>query len=466
MEEQAYSFLRDGYVVYDVLSGQEAATLASSATDRFYGMCNRGVVDPKAVLDMFRAGKGASGAQRSAWEARFGIGRTYDRDTGLVNSFVAPWSVRLHADRRVVDVVSRLYDTRGREHELEGAPSGTSRRGVAAGRKGKGGGSLHVEAHPVGYTYGLGGYQMRLSGLGESSARVGRLPYGTTITEPADAWREEALLSSYAQSVANYPLLDGISTYVVSSVDAKVKENGQMEVLSGFHLYWEVMSSLVADQRMWESPTTSRFEHVVGVSERRFDSALEWFNEQLETYTRVYNAVERDEGTGDEEEIRDELVHVIEALAGEAEPTNRKRGHLPWCPREFAPLRWTSVGARAGQAVSVDTRTPSRYRPNRSAVTYTAHHLPLNEVRDGYYLSAQHGTIRAELTGNPFRGYRPRTNNDVECGWARSSLVPGQTFREYAEMMGELDDRQKQLLCIRPYPGLANAVPDCVRTGV
>jgi hypothetical protein len=88
MEEQAYSFLRDGYVVYDVLSGQEAATLASSATDRFYGMCNRGVVDPKAVLDMFRAGKGASGAQRSAGRPGSASG---GRTTGIRASSTASW---------------------------------------------------------------------------------------------------------------------------------------------------------------------------------------------------------------------------------------------------------------------------------------------------------------------------------------------------------------------------------------
>lgn len=444
--EEANSLVQRGYVIYDVLSSQEASVLSEAAINHVYNRFLRGKCDPLLLVDPKHRtrvfGTGLRDDVLHRW--RSCTQYVYDKSSGLVDSFLMPWSIKLHLDGRVTDKVSHLYSALP-HHYLVDEP-GTVLDDQLRG----------LEPQPVAYTYGLERYGVKVQGCPEDTIHLDTAVYRGDARSSTDA--------------ANHTL----STVLCSAVDLQcpIRASGCMEVLANAHHYHEVLSLLMRGQRLvtsteswriYQSLLDSRLEPYAEVDER-FDSILEWFNEQLATYTTIYNAAMRDEGTPNDDELRDELLDVIGILTNEKDPCGRRKGELPWCPRVFRPLVWTPLRVQPGQAITYDTRLPYRTTAVGSSIAakkttkvvspYVYHQLRLRQMQDDYYLSPLHGNVRAEMASGSMtiqgKSY-PATDN--ERGWMMGSLVPDETFRHYADTISSLSERDRRLLCIQPYPG-------------
>jgi len=449
--KQGEELLTRGYTVIDVLSTEEASKMADMAFKRVFNVCfgGRSMGNTQMLTESKQRGIVFNNKNHSRMDIfMYGFHNkhlVYDKNTGLVDSFLSPFGVSLHLNENATTQVAGLY-AYSNTHKLtaDGLPAPTSveQDGVP----------------PVAYLYGPECFGMKVVDCPESAITL-----DCTTNYPDDAGKVQGTTTLF--------------THVCLSVDQKCSEqnSGCLEVLENAHLYHDILTLLMRDQRLFAKEDIARlifhdvpdrlfferWEPRMEVDER-FDAVLDWFNEQLAVYTSIYNAAIRGEGTGTDEELREEMVRVLDVYIN----TNKQ---MPWCPREFQPLKWKSVRVKPGQAVVFDSRL--LYRTNAVGTTnkkkngtasikpYIYQPLSLRVVPHDYYLSPLHGEVRSELADATIslRGTHDHgmyTMSEKEVHWMRSTTEVEESIRHYAETISNFTDREKLLFCIKPYPGL------------
>src|ERR1019366_1252878 len=209
--EHIKAFLGEGYTVYDVLTSEEAKTVADTAIAR---ACNIYLQGNKEVGLFLDADRRKQLLRPTQFCGEYSIAALYTKSTGYVNSYFASWILDLHTNKTVVDVVSHLYDTFGHEQVLE-----TKKQFLDYLKT--------VQPHLLGYIDGPGRYYLKIRGCTDDKKRLGRQLF--------------AEKDCCTETGANR-----IQTILYSSVDTtiKVRDSGILEVLPRFHLYWDVISML------------------------------------------------------------------------------------------------------------------------------------------------------------------------------------------------------------------------------
>jgi hypothetical protein len=442
--------LSAGYVVYDALPPSEAAKLATLATTRVCQIFLQGITDLRLLVDhnlrlrTMRPFVWSHGSHDPLW--RNGCSRTpaYSKSTGMVNSYLAPWSIHLHLDPRIVDVVSLLYDARGLEPLLEDGSSGELKDRA-----------LSLTPKDVGYTHGLDRYSLKVDGCTDMQRHLDRLPFLPRIPRVTT---EEILERPDSRAILS-PHLDRLQTLLCSSIDEKVKprDSGTLELLPRAHLYWELLGILLEQQELCVA--VSPPVELGG----RFDTLLPWLNEQFETYSLIYSSLERDEGTTEERGgiVSAELEAACLKLISRERRASRRDGvicsassQLPWCPRRFSPLAWEPIGCSPGQAITWDSRLPHRnLRCKKTTVPRIAHYFSLYEVPEGYNLSPLHRSVWDSIHSGSFgdgRGRGSNRDNSEELHWLDQRHPGADPLANHKELIASLDERARRLLCISP----------------
>lgn len=468
MQEQ---LLKHGYTIIDVLSPEEATKVSDAAFKRVFDMCfyGKGMGDQLMLTNakhrhevvfgyVLNNRNGRSPTHEDVLTARrFSNHLMYDKSTGIVDSYLAPFSLALHLNEKLVSQLTSLYQyvtTHSFSDVYDSIPNTKTNKKAKQHREMKEDKEEQpTQDLPIGYTYGLNPFGVKVADCPESGIILEHSVRISTIQEPIK-----------------------LNTHVCTSVDLKcpIRNSGCLQVLENAHLYYKVLILLMRDQRLFDarrldqnlsdnidSPFFSRFEPYLVVDER-FDTILDWLNQQLATYTKIYNGVVRnEEGTDEEtsEEVREELSDAINRLS---------LSTLPWCPREFQPLKWVPVRVNPGQAVVFDTRllyrttSVSTSKTNKTTRTpYIYHPISLRIVEDDYYLSNLHGNIRSEMASALFcvntinnSKIMGEIQSEKERRYMTTTLEPTESIRHYAETIDALTDRDKRLFCIIPYPGL------------